>query len=344
MASVFDNPDAKSKCQIFTPTHIVNQMLDNIDYTNGLYGKRVLDHSCGDGQFLKEVVRRYINDCRKQKISVEQIRHGLSQDIWGFELDKERFDECIQALNVIAKDFGLNSVEWKVFNCDSLRTQIDKQFDYIVGNPPYLSYWDIPKSEREFIKGKYDSCQNGACDYCFAFIEDALALLTENGILTYIIPSSIFKTRAGHIIREKIKPCIRSIYDFRTKKVFDNALTSSAIIVLDKADISGKLIYSDDTTGLTLEIDRATLNGAWIFNADHINQPVGVHRFGDFFKVSSSIATQYNKAFVLINWEDDGTWLKGPNGECIEKSATWKAASPKGQIANQSERIIFPID
>lgn len=342
MASVFDNPTAKNKCQIFTPTTTVIQMLDNINYKSDLYGKKILDHSCGDGQFLKEVVRRYIYFCKQKAFSIDQIRIGLSQDIWGSELDKQHFDNCVAALNSITKEFGIENVKWKIFNCDSLRNSIDVQFDYIVGNPPYLSYWDIPKSEREFIRNKYDSCKSGAYDYCFAFIEDALSLLNKGGVLIYIIPSSIFKTKAGKALRDKIKPFIREIYDYKNQKVFNNALTSSAIIVLDKSKESEILLYHDITVDSSIPIDKVNLKNTWVFRPKNENEPVLEHRFGDYFKVSSSVATQCNKAFVLVNWKDDEVWLTGPNGELIEKKATWKAASPKGQITRQTERIIFP--
>ena len=342
MTSVFDNPDAKKKCQIFTPTSVVIRMLDDINYKSGLYGKKVLDHSCGNGQFLKEVVYRYIRDCKEQGFPAKKIRLGLSQDIWGFELDEDCFLECIRTLTNITNEHGLGAVKWKIFNCDSLRVPIEQRFEYIIGNPPYLSYWDIPISERKFIRDSYDSCKNGACDYCFAFVECALSLLSDNGVLTYIIPSSIFKTRAAQELRNMIKPYVRSIYDYKTKKVFDNALTSSAIIILDKADEFKALSYIDITREISFLINKENLGDIWVFRDDISIIPKGAHRFGDYFRVSTSIATQYNKAFVLIGWEEDGTLLKGPNGVIVEKEATRKAASPKRRITKCCERIIFP--
>ena len=44
------------KCQIFTPKKTVAYMLDQIGYTEQVFGKRIVDNSCGNGQILIEVV------------------------------------------------------------------------------------------------------------------------------------------------------------------------------------------------------------------------------------------------------------------------------------------------
>lgn len=37
------------KCQVFTPADYVEELLDSVGYTENLYGKRILENSCGDG-------------------------------------------------------------------------------------------------------------------------------------------------------------------------------------------------------------------------------------------------------------------------------------------------------
>jgi len=77
------------KCQVSTPKAVVQQMLNQIDYKSNLYGKRVLESSCGEGAFLEEILRRYIEDCRIQGRSDNEICLGIQRDIHGFE--KGRF-------------------------------------------------------------------------------------------------------------------------------------------------------------------------------------------------------------------------------------------------------------
>ena len=56
------------KCQLFTPKKTVAYMLDQIGYTEQVFGKRIVDNSCGNGQILIEVVKRFIADGIKHRI------------------------------------------------------------------------------------------------------------------------------------------------------------------------------------------------------------------------------------------------------------------------------------
>ena len=80
--------EINQKCQVPTPPEIVVQMLDHIGYTQNLYGKRVLENSCGTGNFLIEIVNRYIQDCIAHNYTFDQIKFGLSRDIHAFEKDR----------------------------------------------------------------------------------------------------------------------------------------------------------------------------------------------------------------------------------------------------------------
>lgn len=81
MGSVIENEKTKEKCQIFTPDDIVKSMLDYLGYSDHLYGKTILESSCGNGQFLKEIVIRYIKDCESRGLSRTKIKNGLGRDI-----------------------------------------------------------------------------------------------------------------------------------------------------------------------------------------------------------------------------------------------------------------------
>ena len=55
MPSVIENLKIKQKCQIFTPAEKVSRMLDMAGYADDLFGKKVLENSCGDGEFLVQL-------------------------------------------------------------------------------------------------------------------------------------------------------------------------------------------------------------------------------------------------------------------------------------------------
>ena len=91
-----------SNCQIPTPQKYVQQMLDYADYSKKLYGKKVLENSCGEGNILLEVVKRYIESAKIEKYSAEEIKIGLNKDIEAYEIDKECIDKTNSSIPVIA--------------------------------------------------------------------------------------------------------------------------------------------------------------------------------------------------------------------------------------------------
>ena len=344
MNSMLENNGIKSKCQIFTPHDVVVEMLDGIGYSCDIYGKRILENSCGNGRFLTEIVRRYISDAQAKGLTTTEIKLGIESDIWGAELDKEKYDECICTLNKLTQESGIDGVKWNIYNRDSLREPFQGTYDFIVGNPPYLSYWDLPEEERSYLKGKYTSCSSGAFDYCFAFIEEATGQLSENGKLSYIIPASIFKTRSAKSLRKLIKPLLVKIVDYKTKAVFTDATTSSAVIMLQHENQRDTISYYDVPSQKSFSIPTKNLDdNLWVFNRNsNADLRLEKRRFGDYFDVSSSVATQYNAAYVLTKWTVNGNYLVSNEGARIELSAVRPAVRPKRKSTDTPEYIIFP--
>jgi len=282
MGSVVDNEKTKKKCQIFTPVEIVRKMLDYLGYSNGLYGKSILESSCGDGQFLKEIVKRYIEDCNLNKYKKSKIKKGLEHDIFGIELDKGQYDACIKNLDKISNQYGIQRVKWNLINGDALRTPFNNKFDFIIGNPPYVSYWDLDISERNYIHKKYTACQYGACDYCYAFLQESIESLNTHGRLVYIIPNSLFKTKSGKNLREILKPMITDIYDYSTTKAFEAVLTASAILVVDCSTNTQMITYHNLAQKTEFIVPKKSLGDLWLFVDDIKPKLTATHGCKDF--------------------------------------------------------------
>ena len=228
------------KCQIFTPENYVKELLDSVGYCKDILNKTILENSCGDGNILVEIVKRYIEEAIKQKYSKERIKECLQDNIFGFEIDKVQFEKCIYNLNLVVKENDIHDVQWNIYNKDYLRSEVNKKFDFIIGNPPYITYSDLSKDEREFIKEKYSTCRQGKFDYCYAFIEHSINSLSSKGKMSYLIPSSIFKTVFGENLREFMIDNTIRIKDYTKEKIFDNALVKSSILIIDRGHISKK--------------------------------------------------------------------------------------------------------
>lgn len=341
MGLVINNPKTKNKCQIFTPNDIVEKMLELAGYTNNLWGKTVLENSCGDGQILSSVVRKYIECAKKEGISNAQIKLGLEADISGFDIDAELISKCKTRLSSIAEEYGIRGVEWNIQYQDFLQDSSQESYDFIVGNPPYIAYPDLDEETRKYVRDNFETCKKGKFDYCYAFIEKSYKLLANGGALVYIIPSNMFKNVFASELRTLIKADIEQIYDFPNDKIFTEALVSPAIIKVVKAGASDTLRYIRSVGGKIQEksIGKTDLSKKWIF--DTTSNQGGV-RVGDYFRVSSCIATLLNEAFVIRDCKIDDKYCYTDNGK-IERALIKKAVSPKNKkYKKHTEYIIFP--
>ncbi len=324
------------RCQIFTPDDKVNKLLDIIEYKKGLLGQKFLENSCGDGSVLKHVVSRYIKDGISKKLSLKIIKTGLQDDIWGFEIDSSKYNDCIKTLNKVAAYYGIYNVKWNIHVADFLKYKLSQKFSYIAGNPPYINYRDLEPETREFIKNEFITCSKGKFDYCYAFIEKSLNCLSDNGKLSYLIPSSIFKNVFAEKLREFILPSVSKIYDFKTEKVFSKALVATSILVCEKGKNRKQILYRNEDDKTSIKIPKTSLNQKWVFKVEESKNKNTNLKFGDFFNAQISIATLLNQAFII---RPDANITSKCN---IEEEVTRPAKSPRNLAYGIEEYIIFP--
>lgn len=331
------------KCQVPTPSEIAKQMLNVIGYTENLYGKRILENSCGEGSFLKEIVHRYIQDSLKHDRSIEEIKEGLQRDIHGFELDKELHSSCIQALTKIAHDYKIEGVHWDIKCKDALCKIKRSRYQFVIGNPPYLAYPELSLNCRQFIRNNFTSCKQGKPDYYFAFIEASLKSLAVDGKMAYLVPGNFMKNFFSQSLRELLLPSLYQITNFSHQRLFEDALTSSVILYCENGTPHDFVHYEDKHYNYICKKSKAELHGKWIFAKETSSTVEGnLLCFSDFFHASAPVATQLNRAFVIRNWEDSSANLIRVGKFDLECAGLRNAAGPKALQKGQQEKIIFP--
>ena len=137
--------------------------------------------------------------------------------------------------------FRINAFDWSSRDArfrPGLRRAVGG-FDCIIGNPPYirvqeLNHW--APEECEFYKWRYKSAAKGNYDIYVVFIERALELLADDGLLGFICPHKFWQATYGEGIRKIIAEGrhLRSVIDFTDQQVFRGATTYTAIHVLSK--------------------------------------------------------------------------------------------------------------
>ena len=86
-----DKQRVQSTAEIFTPTDLVIEMLNNIDINRLGAGKTILDPACGDGQFLTAIkwVKVYIHQMTEEE---------ALEDIYGVDIMRDNVDLCKKRL------------------------------------------------------------------------------------------------------------------------------------------------------------------------------------------------------------------------------------------------------
>lgn len=238
---------AKSKSigQIFTPQFIVEEMLNYIDYSGqSILNKHIIDNSCGDGAFLKEVVRRYCQEAIKRGDTLESTKTNLEKYIHGIDNDPVAFEQCKVNLSDIVASFGIPEVKWDLYNQSSLSmTSFDGQMDFVVGNPPYVRVHNLDSIYKEVKRFKF--ANGGMTDLYLAFFELGFKMLNDNGKLCYITPSSWLNSVAAANMRQYIlnNKNLVSITDFGHYQVFENATTYTLISLFSKNHNSNQFDY-----------------------------------------------------------------------------------------------------
>ncbi|MCL2361660.1 MAG: SAM-dependent methyltransferase [Defluviitaleaceae bacterium] len=327
------------KCQVFTPDAIAKQLLDIIGYEKNIYGKMIAENSCGAGNILVEIVRRYICDALNQNIAVAMIKAGLERDIYGAEIDKTHINNCLLRLTETAQEFGIENVAWNLYNGDFLKKDIKDEFHFVVGNPPYVAYPEIDLEGRSYLRKNFITCSHGKFDMCYAFIEASIASLKKDGKMAYLIPSNIFKNRFADTLRNKLLFGLTDIYDFTILKLFKNKLTASAIIIYNAEEHSETIKYHDIANKTITKIPKQSLESKWKFQS--ISESHNNICFGDIFHTASSIATLLNEVYIIGKFDDSGEFIHVEKFK-IEKKLLRVAISPRSMKHGKMEYVIFP--
>ena len=124
---------------------------------------------------------------------------------------------------------------------------IDKGFDVVIGNPPYVEHKKL-KHISTLLKDHYRT-YSGTADLYVYFYENGIKHLRENGTLVFITSNKFIKTSYGHKLREHFaKYKINEIIDFTDVHVFE-ALVASCIFSITKQNHKGgkiKVAFAND--------------------------------------------------------------------------------------------------
>ena len=344
---------SKSLGQVFTPSWIVNIMLNNVGYTNkNVLKKKVIEPSFGHGVFLIEIIKRYIQQGKKAQWDIEAIKKGLQNNIYGIELDKELYESTIQSINKIVRYEGIKDVNWNFFNQDALLFNDWGKFDYVIGNPPYIKVHNICVEARDRIKKEFSLCTKGMIDIYISFFELGMKLLNKRGRMIYITPNSFMKNSSNQGFRDYITAnrYLKSIIDFGSNKVFEGFSTYTCISLLEKGCSKDEFSYyqvKDKTIHKVNTMCNSDFIGKKLILGDKklsklLTDIRGKTPLSHYTTIQYGLCTQRDKIYICDQIKTIDKNYCFFNGYKIENAILKNIIKGSRMHDNKERKIIFP--
>lgn len=159
--------------EVFTPIKLVNEMLDKLPTEVWKNEKlKWLDPCCGMGNFPIAVYLKLMNSLTKIRDIKERKKHILENMLYMSELNKKNVLICKQIFD-INNEYKLNLYQGDSLTVDYKKEFGIKEFDIIMGNPPYNA--SGTKATGNTIWQQ--------------FVKDSIKLLKKDSYLCFIHPN-----------------------------------------------------------------------------------------------------------------------------------------------------------
>lgn len=157
------------------------------------------------------------------------MRPNDSYSFIGYEVDKGIADHFhLDDDNVIIQDYLLSG--W------------GNTYDGIICNPPYNKFQSLKNRDEVYESFERETGQKYSryTNQYILFLLKSLQELSDNGKLSYIIPSEFLNSKYGTYVKQILvdQKLIRAIINFE-KPVFRDALTTCCILLLDHSEKDG---------------------------------------------------------------------------------------------------------
>ena len=244
------------------------EKLDN--YRAWLLQITIVDPACGSGAFLNEALNFLINEhqyideleAKLRNVPIIFSYHSesiLEHNLFGVDLNEESVEIAKLSLwlRTAERNRKLNSLNnnikcgnsliddpevagEKAFNWKEEFPQVFAKggFDVVIGNPPYVTTALGKNQESEekvidFYKKNYPKSSVYKVNTYLIFLERALALIKKNGILSFIIPNTIYLNYFYEDFRENlIKNYYLNLICNFSFEIFQDAVTGGASIMV----------------------------------------------------------------------------------------------------------------
>lgn len=177
-----------TKGVFYTPARVAKKIVKSVEIHKKY---KILDPGCGSGNFLILLYKRLINEKYSPKDAINML--------YGYDIDN--IAVLIAKINLYCMDKTIEYGEIHVECKDYLMDKIDEKYDLVLGNPP----WGVKytKKEKDAIISKYDKSFS-RLDSFSQFIFRSFSVLKKDGVLGFVLPSSILNIATHESVRREL--------------------------------------------------------------------------------------------------------------------------------------------
>ena len=209
--------NAKSKEEKRNFTLFIEEIKKNFRYEIGINDPRKkklnnLTYELHNKFQTERLIDVELSEQAKKKLKSEEKKLEQEIELRTKELEAEDKGELYR-----------NAFEWRFEFPEVLDDEGNyKGFDVVIGNPPYISNWELSEKNRDlvlFYEKLYAKYLKGHWDIFNCFIPKGYSLIKEKAFLNFILPTSILKEKHSTEIRNFLikKSKIIEVIDFQEK-------------------------------------------------------------------------------------------------------------------------------
>jgi len=348
-----------------TSPEVVKYMLDLVGYVScrNLSDVKILEPSCGDGEFIIEIVKRLKESSLVYGFNVQD---AFQQCVFGYDIVAEKINHCKQRLEALGFDTAFSQIKVG----DFLQSRF-LEMDIVVGNPPYVRYENIPAIQLDSIKKNFPTFHYRA-DLYIPFFEKSLRLLKPNGLHCFICANRWLKNEYGRKLRRLVASCFRleKIINLEHADAFqEDVLAYPAITLIANGRTTSTFEYAEidkvsELTDLKMESRETPVSDDWtmafnktvnsdcLYSIEELGFKIGIGAAtgADGIFISSQLPDIVEQELLLpalnakdlrgdqLNWH--GEYLLNPyssNGELIDLSSYPLAAK---YLGSHKDRLV----
>ena len=218
----------------------------------------ILEPSCGDGSFISAIADRL----HEMGASDQSIKHNVT----GVELDKVEASKASQ--------YGPNVVQSDFLTYYQKCIDGEKEFDVIVGNPPFIRYQNFEEEYRKVaceLMTKHGFQPNRLMNIWLPFLVLACKALKPDGRVGMVIPAELFQVDYAAEARLFLSNYFESLTLVTFKKLVFDDIQQEVILLLGERKSSKQGIRVVELDGLEslISAGQTCLEVAEVKKLDH---------------------------------------------------------------------------